>query len=618
MYSPRALAAGLLLLAVPCVVKATPVTGNLSTQTWTKTGSPYRVTGKVTVLPGETLTIEPGVDVLFDADVQFHVRGRILALGAPLDSVRFLKGSAARWGGMRIIKADSCVFHYVRFSDSHRRDASDKWEDISGGAVFVDSSVAVTMANTVISRNVADGYGGGICIAHTKVTLTDCTIADNSAAEYGGGLSNNYATASLTMTNCLVVGNTAVKYGGAIENWGAKTEILGCVFFGNTATASGGTSDGSMLVNWGTSPTVTIRNSIVWGNAPVNAIRVDAGTVTATYSDIQRSSGTFAGTGNINLNPQFVNTGVRNFRLLPASPCINTGDPGSPLDADGSRADMGITFSPEIILYGDVSGDGTVSAHDAALVVQRVVNSSLALARPFAGDVTGNGSLSAYDAALILRKVTNPGYRFPVEGGTLKPALVSREPRRVHFERSGPCWVLEMDDPAGVVAGDLVLLLPDEAPAQIAGAVMSSFRQEGRSLSVSFVRADDGSPVLISVLTDAKTAPEIARASFNEGAVTGVASQPVQFVLEQNFPNPFNPTTVVRFAIPEGGDVRLSIHAANGQLVRTLVDRPLPSGNHEVVWDGKDALGREVASGVYVCRLRTERAEATRRMTLLR
>ncbi|HNZ39682.1 MAG TPA: FlgD immunoglobulin-like domain containing protein, partial [Candidatus Latescibacteria bacterium] len=82
--------------------------------------------------------------------------------------------------------------------------------------------------------------------------------------------------------------------------------------------------------------------------------------------------------------------------------------------------------------------------------------------------------------------------------------------------------------------------------------------------------------------------------------------------------NPFNPTTVVRFAIPEAGDVRLSIHAANGQLVRTLVDRPLPSGNHEVVWDGRDALGREVASGVYVCRLRTERAEATRRMTLLR
>lgn len=249
MYSPRALAAGLLLLAVPCVVKATPVTGNLSTQTWTKTGSPYRVTGKVTVLPGETLTIEPGVDVLFDADVQFHVRGRIFALGAPLDSVRFLKGSAAKWGGMRIIKADSCAFRYVRFSDAHRRDASDKWEDISGGAVFIDSSVAVTMSNTVISRNIADGYGGGLCVAHTKVTLTDCTIADNSAAQYGGGLSNNYGTGSLTMTNCLVVGNTAVKYGGAIENWGAKTEIVGCVFFGNTATTSGGTSDGSMLVN---------------------------------------------------------------------------------------------------------------------------------------------------------------------------------------------------------------------------------------------------------------------------------------------------------------------------------------------------------------------------------
>ncbi|HPU85455.1 MAG TPA: FlgD immunoglobulin-like domain containing protein, partial [Candidatus Latescibacteria bacterium] len=590
-------------------------TGDLTTQTWTRARSPYRVTGKVTVLSGETLTIEPGVDVLFDADVQFHVRGRILALGAPLDSIRFLRGFASKWGGMRIVKADSSVFSYARFSDSHRRDASGKWEDTSGGALFVDSSAALTISNTVISKNIADGYGGGICIARTKVTLSECTIADNSAAEYGGGLSNNYATASLTMTNCLVVGNTSVKYGGAMENWGAKADIQRCVFFGNTATQSGGTSGGSMLISWGTNPTLTMRNSIVWGNTPTNAIRVDAGTVTATYSDVQ---GGYAGTGNISADPQFAGAAARDFRLAPGSPCTNTGDPSSPSDADGSRADMGIDWSSHRVLYGDVSGDGTISANDASLVVRRVVDNTVSLAVPLAGDVTGNGSLSAYDAALILRKVTDLTYRFPVERGSMKPAAPNSGARYIWFEASGGSWVLRIDNPSDVVAGDLVLSLPDDAPARVEGAAMVCTRQEGRTLFVSFARQDDASPVLISLPIGSVTPPVVARFLCNEGTITVRYGQPTSLALEQNFPNPFNPTTVVRFAIPEAGDVRLSIHAANGQLVRTLVDHPLPSGNHEVVWDGKDALGREVASGVYVCRLRTEQAEATRRMTLLR
>ena len=52
----------------------TPVSGDITTTTWLNSGSPYRVTGTVTIPPGNTLTIEPGVDVLFDADVQFIVQ----------------------------------------------------------------------------------------------------------------------------------------------------------------------------------------------------------------------------------------------------------------------------------------------------------------------------------------------------------------------------------------------------------------------------------------------------------------------------------------------------------------------------------------------------------------
>jgi hypothetical protein len=91
-----------------------------------------------------------------------------------------------------------------------------------------------------------------------------------------------------------------------------------------------------------------------------------------------------------------------------------------------------------------------------------------------------------------------------------------------------------------------------------------------------------------------------------------------RFALEQNAPNPFNPSTTIRFALPSNGSVRLTVFDVNGRIVRTLVDGNVTAGNHEVVWDGLDMSGRSVASGVYVYRLTGANNEITRRMTLVR
>ena len=90
------------------------------------------------------------------------------------------------------------------------------------------------------------------------------------------------------------------------------------------------------------------------------------------------------------------------------------------------------------------------------------------------------------------------------------------------------------------------------------------------------------------------------------------------FSLLQNTPNPFNPSTTIRFTLPEASPVRLAVYDINGRLVRTLLGQTLPSGHHSVVWDGRDAIGREVASGVYVYRLTAPQGVVTKRMTLLR
>lgn len=83
-------------------------------------------------------------------------------------------------------------------------------------------------------------------------------------------------------------------------------------------------------------------------------------------------------------------------------------------------------------------------------------------------------------------------------------------------------------------------------------------------------------------------------------------------------PNPFNPRTTIKFDLPEGGPVRLSVFDVAGRLVRTLVDDTMPQGSHEAVWDGRDSSGREVASGSYLARLEFGGKVETVRMGLIR
>jgi hypothetical protein len=96
-----------------------------------------------------------------------------------------------------------------------------------------------------------------------------------------------------------------------------------------------------------------------------------------------------------------------------------------------------------------------------------------------------------------------------------------------------------------------------------------------------------------------------------------VVSNPVSFKLAQNFPNPFNPTTSIAYTVP-AGQVNLTIYNLLGQKVRTLVNKDVPAGVYEAVWDGADAAGNQVASGVYFYKLKSEAGELSKKMLLQR
>ncbi|HEU4334752.1 MAG TPA: FG-GAP-like repeat-containing protein, partial [Candidatus Eisenbacteria bacterium] len=84
-------------------------------------------------------------------------------------------------------------------------------------------------------------------------------------------------------------------------------------------------------------------------------------------------------------------------------------------------------------------------------------------------------------------------------------------------------------------------------------------------------------------------------------------------MLRQNHPNPFNPRTTIRYSVPRAERARLAVFDVNGRLVTTLRDGPMSAGEHEVEWDGRNAQGAQVASGVYLYRLSTESGAAESR-----
>ena len=93
---------------------------------------------------------------------------------------------------------------------------------------------------------------------------------------------------------------------------------------------------------------------------------------------------------------------------------------------------------------------------------------------------------------------------------------------------------------------------------------------------------------------------------------------PDDYLLQQNYPNPFNPATTIQYSVAVKSHVTIDIHNLLGQNVTRLIDETKSAGTYSVEWDGCDADGRDVASGIYFYTLRTDAEKRTRKMVLLR
>ena len=93
---------------------------------------------------------------------------------------------------------------------------------------------------------------------------------------------------------------------------------------------------------------------------------------------------------------------------------------------------------------------------------------------------------------------------------------------------------------------------------------------------------------------------------------------PMTFELANNYPNPFNPSTTIHYAVPSTGAVSLVVYNVLGQQVRMLVSGTVSAGHHDVVWDGRNNNGQVIQSGVYFYRLQAGITTLTRKMLLMK
>lgn len=101
--------------------------------------------------------------------------------------------------------------------------------------------------------------------------------------------------------------------------------------------------------------------------------------------------------------------------------------------------------------------------------------------------------------------------------------------------------------------------------------------------------------------------------------VQPVASEtPQQFAIDQNYPNPFNPTTDINFHLATQADVHVTVYDMMGREVNTLVDQNMAAGSYTATWNGRDAGGNQVASGIYLYKIVAGNFVASKVMTLLK
>jgi len=350
-------------------------------------------------------------------------------------------------------------------------------------------------------------------------------------------------------------------------------------------------------------------------------------------------------------------TAINNYWGHSTGPFVDQGSNTDPnLDGEGNQILVSgsnrVEYEPwrvsrSGVLLGDVSESGSVSAFDASLILQYSVGDiTLSTSQLAAADVSGDGTVSAFDASQILQFVV--GIISGFDGAGKIPSFAPEDIFALETNVTDSYFdvVIQTQGNLPLFAGQIALEYDETRYSSV--ELISSGDTGNWS---SRVRSEDGvAKAALAGVEAAKTAGDLIHLRFhfedefagspgefevtnlvlNEINLTESAKNvltssvedqqlPQEFALEQNFPNPFNPTTNIRYQLPESGEVTVSVFNAIGQQVAVLANRELQSaGVYTLNWDAGSA-----ASGVYFYRIEVAGSSGTnfmdvRKMTLIK
>jgi len=502
--------------------------------------------------------------------------------------------------------------------------------------VFVSSNSSARIINNKIicslpylARGIETGSDATLFISGNSISNANIgiQISNNSCAQ----IINNFIYDCSLGIYCLeneveIINNTIVNntMTGIEIPWGLQPEIINCVVWGNT-------------VNITALSQPYISNSCVEYGIPISAI--DLG-------------------GNTSRNPCFIDS--TEFQLSVYSPCVDAGT----IDTTG-------LYLPEYDLGGNVrlqdgNGDNTIIVDMGCYEADTVTDPGFI-----------SGTISLMGGLGNLEEV-NVGVGVPVHpdenGDYLITIGASASPYDVTAWLNSylPETILEVEVIAGEITENIDFELefyqPDEyleftpdslqmitvpssefkiknislIDATISGIVFLSlngyFYYEPSTLTFPYVIASNDTLELMIIL-DLPTCPEnreIYYDSFliisdvgtftipltwNSAFINDADENTIQSMdcCLANHPNPFNPTTTISFSISEESKVELSIHNIKGQKIRTLLNDQITAGEHSIVWNGEDASGKKVSSGVYLYKLYVnDKTELVKKCLLLK
>ncbi len=293
------------------------------------------------------------------------------------------------------------------------------------------------------------------------------------------------------------------------------------------------------------------------------------------------------------------------------------------LDANGDCVYTGYLTRVRGIVTA-ATGTFSTSGHDDyiqdATGAVAVYNSTVITAMALGDSVEISGEIDQYNGK---SEIVNPQITILSSGNTLPdPVVITTDQMSEQYEgmliRINQCVISQWDETPAILFdalitdgyGDLVMHVDKDTdvPGNPAPAGLVDVMGIGGQY-------DNASPYTENYQLIPRSWADLNLSTSIEEPVT---TQPLRFALSGNYPNPFNPTTEIRFTLDKSATTSLVVFNLLGQQVRQLVNQEMVRGVHSVVWDGLDNNGKQMGSGVYFYRLQSGDHIATKKMIMLK